>query len=122
MTQVNLQKKHILSFEIFVITAEIDGYFDPRENDVIKEYFSGKNIVISDFFESIDRLKKIPHQLFAEHLKKSTIEFAALSTQEEKEDLILHILKLINADNEIKISESQAFTTVYNILNKKKFQ
>lgn len=120
MTELLFQEKHILSFEILVITSEIDGYFDPRENDVIKEFFKGKDINNSDFFESIERLKQIPEIKITEHLQECAVKYAQIGTQKEKEDLISYLLKLINADEVIKVSESHAFTTVYNILNKNK--
>lgn len=120
MTELLFQEKNILSFEILVITSEIDGYFDPRENDVIQEFFKGKDINNSHFFESIERLKHIPKIKITEHLKECTTKYAQISTQLEKQDLISYLLKLINADEEIKVSESHAFTTVYNILNQNK--
>lgn len=115
MQDTAISEKHSLSFQILALTAEIDGHLDPRESEVIKEYYANKSIDNSVFFGLVEMTNKIPKSMYEVHLEQCAYDYLAISTTEEKKELTSYLLKLIKADEEIKISETTAFTLVYNI-------
>ncbi len=103
-----------------VLTAKIDGYFDPREELVIKEHFKDDNIGSDIYANLMVEIDKIPTSHYEQRLKICATEYYHLSSQEDRKDLILSLMKLINADEEIKTAEYLAFNLLYKLWDIKK--
>jgi len=120
MTSSTALGKDELCYKILVLTAKVDGYFHPREAKVIEDFFSSKKMRVEKFAGLLNEIKNIPSSEFETHLQEAAKEYVECSKIEERENLILYTLKLINADEKVFPKESLAFTLVYNILNTNK--
>lgn len=106
--------KDLAGYALLNILAIGDGQFVASELQVIKDY------VIENFplGGNLDQVTEILSTLKEEDLEDSFRQFAeqfyAVSTENERLNLIKFAMRLINADDQVVLQEGEYITQLYN--------
>lgn len=107
--------KYQLSYDLLVLAAKIDGYFDPRENLVIKEYFKMKPVTKEQQDNWLVNINKLDPATYDAEIEPKARDFLSSSSHNDRLELNLFLMKLIDADNVVKASEHSIFKMIFEL-------
>jgi uncharacterized tellurite resistance protein B-like protein len=113
------KRKAELGFLILNLIAEIDGFFHFKENEVINDFVSKnfKTDKAENFTPSLALIEDLPKEEYFKLLTQTSKDFGEIATANERTELQLFALRLVNADNKVEESESRALQILNQELN-----
>lgn len=101
--------KTIAGYHILMILSTVDNSFDPRADNIIREYLSEEAPFPINLDNELDELILIEDEDVKNHFVKKVDDFYDDSTHEERKEFLNFTKKLIRADEEITPEENSFY-------------
>lgn len=101
--------KTMAGYQILMLMSTIDHQFDPRADQIIREYLSQEAPFMLDLDDELEEIITLNETNVKEYFQDKVKDFYADSTPKEREELVEFSKTLIRADYKITMEETDLF-------------